>query len=398
MIHKEHTENLRVDLISTSDFGGAGIAARRLAAALDKIPTQIRFLKSEGNLRNDWEKVVPKKPVSLVRLILNRVFKKKGSTHSIPGNYEKLSFNETQYTVENWVNGHLVHLHWISDFVDLQKFLAKVSTPVVWTLHDMNPFKGIFHYQNDENSNQHLKEINRKVFLEKKKAYSKFKNPIHIVTPSEWLKEQSEQSELLKDYPHTVIYNCVPLEIFFPIQKELASEVLGLNPSKKRLLVISQSLENKRKGGNLLIELCNRLSQTDIEIVAVGRENEKLEQCGVNQLGEIRDERLLNIVYNACDFTLLTSLEDNLPNTMVESIACGIPILGFPIGGVKEVVGKFEAGQLAEETKASAMFDAIQKAFKNKGSYPHLRAVAEREFNPEIQAKKHQDLYLSLVS
>jgi len=387
-----------IDVISTSTQGGAGIAAVRIAESLNDFGWKVRFLTRDvgvnspngavevpARAKNFWEEVFQsfRKRLPWFR---PKVY---------PGNYEKISFLSTDFAVENWLGGRLAHLHWVVDFVDFKRFFEKVEVPVVWTLHDMNPFSGLFHYQNDGEMNPHLSSLDQSLRIQKKQIIQQFQHPLHIVTPSKWLKQISEDSPVFQGIPHSVVHNPVPLDVYFPMEKELVCQFLGLEPNKRRLLVVAQSLENRRKGGAILEQVCRLLGSTEIEVVTIGRKNASLE--GVKHIGEISDPRLLAAFYNACDFMLLTSLEDNLPNTMVESIACGTPVLGFAVGGVPEILVEKNAGFVAEEVSAESMFALIQDAFSSECDFSHLRCLAEEEFNPVIQAKKYVEIYRNVL-
>lgn len=117
-------------------------------------------------------------------------------------------------------------------------------------------------------------------------------------------------------------------------------------------------------------------------------------------LGKIYEEGYLALVYSAADFLILPSLADNLPNTMLEALCCGLPIIGFPVGGIPEVVGEqFGNGIICDEISVGSLIDAIEKGIKAKPVFDseQIAKRAAAMFNPQTIANQHIALYKSIL-
>lgn len=254
----------------------------------------------------------------------------------IPGKYEILSLPITRYKVEAhpWVrDADIIHLHWIADFINYPVFFKSVNKPVVWTLHDYNPLCGIFHYPKDIETNKiTFQAIDEKYSNIKQKSLSTFKG-LTIVTPSVWLEKLSSNSSMLGKFSHQVIPNGIDTGTFKVFPKEIARNVFNLPNDKIILSYISEDIKATRKGFNLLVDAIRYLlPNKDIAVCATGRSN-NLNIPEVGNLGYINDEHLMALVYATSDFFILPTMEDNLPNTMLESLSCGTPVISFNIGG-----------------------------------------------------------------
>jgi glycosyltransferase involved in cell wall biosynthesis len=132
----------------------------------------------------------------------------------------------------------------------------------------------------------------------------------------------------------------------------------------------------------------------DIMVVAVGRKPKQTDLFpNVHFLGSIHDERLMALAYAAADAFVIPSREDNLPNVMLEALASGTPVIGFPIGGLKETIYSGMNGLLAEEVSPLSLSNAIVQFFNKVYNSVEIRKFAEEQFHPQIQAQKYIELY-----
>ncbi|MFN6992538.1 MAG: hypothetical protein ACK4MM_07460, partial [Fervidobacterium sp.] len=175
----------------------------------------------------------------------------------------------------------IIHLHWVAHFLDWKSFFAKNRKPIVWTLHDQNPFLGIEHYAErffgiDENGKpisrkytpQEIAE-EKKMISFKKKVLEKVDNLI-IVTPSKWLLEESKKSEVLGKYPHYHIPYGFPTEFFKPYNKFFCREVLGLPQEKKIILFVADNVDNHRKGFVFLEKALEKIENKEVILCTIG--------------------------------------------------------------------------------------------------------------------------------
>ncbi|MFD2603945.1 glycosyltransferase [Euzebyella marina] len=320
--------------------------------------------------------------------------------------FEYFSFANTSYidlpNHEAIQHCDIINLHFVANFIDVPSFFKNIKKPIVWTLHDMNPFQGGFHYKLDEKAYAfQLNGLDDEQYDFKRRAFKPLsKNLLTIVTPSFWMYQKSKDSQLLRKFSHFHISNGIDTEIFKPLNKKECAKSLEMSTNKPIVLFVAESLRNKRKGFNLVLDLVkdpNLLLK--YHFVAVGEVQNSRATKDITFLGRISDEVQMSKVYNAADFFILPSIEDNLPNTMIESLCCGTPVVGFEVGGIKETITNGENGFLSKEITV----DGLKKALLNCdeiGMAKYGQKIAENarlKFQLTLQTDKYIALYNSLV-
>ena len=398
---------MRIVHIAYSTGGGAGIAAYRLHLGLLNIgvdSTLITLIQSKDKKQTI---TYPTFKPSIFARILNklglpitashkkeRILKKHRSK-----NYEIYSFPYSDYKhlheFDVVRNASIINFHWVSGFIDHQSFLKNIDNKIVWTLHDMNPFLSGFHYKSDHlKYSKSMATIESRSYRYKKKSLQDLK--LRIVSPSKWLLNESKSSELFGNFDHTLIPNGLPDEIFCHRDQYLCRQLLSLDTNKITFLIIAESLNNYRKGFDLLIQALNMIENPDFQVISIGSRNTHLDKFTfVKQLGYIYEERLLAVVYNAADSTIIPSREDNLPNVLIESLCCGTPVIGFQIGGLNDAVENNLNGVLAKEMSASGLKKAIEIFLA--GSVQQKKSMisenALKKYNLSKQAMTYKKLY-----
>ncbi|HEY9609030.1 glycosyltransferase family 4 protein [Allocoleopsis sp.] len=310
----------------------------------------------------------------------------------------------------------VVNLHWVCHGYLPIEAIAKFKKPLVWTLHDMWAFTGGCHYSQEcdryKNScgtcpqlgSAKSWDISRWVWQRKAKAWQNL--DLTLVSPSPWLAKCARSSSLFQDLPIEVIPNGLDTQQYKPIPRQIARELLNL-PQDKQLILFGAMYPNsdRRKGFYLLQQALQRLSKTEwrnqIEIAIFGasRPQEPVE-LGLNShyLGRLSDEISLAVVYAAADVFVAPSTQDNLPNTVMEAIACGTPGVAFNIGGMPELIEHQHNGYLAQALDSEDLAQGIIWVLENQERYQKLcdraRQKAEQEFTLEIQARRYESLYL----
>ena len=304
----------------------------------------------------------------------------------------------------------IIHLHWVASFLDWQSFFAKNTKPVVWTLHDQNPFLGIEYYAErflgiDDKGMPIERKYQKQELQEEKKMVDFKKNILKnidnltIIAPSKWLLDESKKSQVFEKYQHFHIPNGFPIEVFKPHNKDFCREILGLPQNKKVILFVADSVENNRKGFVFLKKALEKIKNEEIVLCAIGSKTNIEQQNNLIELGKIQDERLMAMAYSAADVFVIPSLEDNLPNTMIESLLCGTPIIGFPVGGILDVLEDSENGYLCSEISVEALQKNIEKFLNNSHLFDRQRIAqkAQEEYALQVQAKKYVNLYHSIL-
>jgi len=316
----------------------------------------------------------------------------------------------------------ILHFHWINEgFLSLGSIrkLLKLNKPIVWTLHDMWAFTGGCHYDGgcnnfttrcDKCPSLKIKRNNdcsSTIFARKINLYKDF-NP-SIITCSKWLAGEAEKSILLGDKDIRSIPNPIDIKLFKPTDKRKARERFGISPQKIQILFATMTLKEERKGFEYfkysLIELAKRdkTYKDKIELVVMGAadksSNDKF-PFSVKYIGRLDDDKSIVDCYNSADIFAAPSLQDNLPNTVMESLSCGIPVVAFNIGGMPEMVAHKMNGYLAQEKSVEDFANGLEFLVKEKDNLNEFsksaREVVLNSFTEEIVTKKYIELYKSL--
>ena len=257
--------------------------------------------------------------------------------------FELFSFSNSLYDITEtdiYKNADIIHLHWVSNFLDYATFFKKNTKPVIWTIHDENPFLGGFHYEGDlvRNKTTHW-SINKEIRDQKEKLIQNARFTITIVSPSFWLADKARKSNVFKNLNVITIRNGIDLSIFKKRDKNFSRELLNLPHGKRIFLISSADLKNYRKGIDIILSIIQSEKFKNDLFVLVGSNFESYKLSNVISLGSIHDQIMMSIIYSAVDAFILPSREDNLPNTMLESIACETPVIAFDIGDNKDFIG-----------------------------------------------------------
>jgi glycosyltransferase involved in cell wall biosynthesis len=402
---------MKIVHLSTYDTGGAGIASIRLHHALIEHGVDSAYFSLFGNNQNVANHFVqaPIKTLTISKVLNHLGFpttqaqKNWQKTKHLKGLYEMLSFPETDYRPELHPavkEADIVHLHFVSNFIHYPSFFKAIQKPIVWTLHDMNPFMGCFHYQNDLTQNKNFEALNQAFQEGKEQALKAVKN-LQIVSPSDWLLKLSQKSEVLGKFKHTRIYNGLDGAVFKPMPTMEVRQSLNLPDDKIIFLFVAENVLNKRKGFSLLLEAIQEICKThsNVLFLALGKNPQPEANLPIQFLGHISYESELAKIYNAADAFILPSLEDNLPNTMLESLMCGTPVIGFKTGGVEDIIAQSEFGILAETKDVIGLKNAIVQYFTTPHSFKKetISELSQTKFAKEIVATQYMHLYQSMA-
>ena len=317
----------------------------------------------------------------------------------------------------------IVNLHWMAQYqslVTLHRLFA-LGKPVVWTLHDQWGFTGGCHYsagcekyQSDCVECPQLGDdpFNLPAAILKDKLEIFKDADLTIVTPSRWMAECARRSRLFKDLKIEVIPNSLETDIYTPLSKSEAKEEIGISPEAITMLFGAIDGSEKRKGFFELVnaikfclneDVFQKLLQDDkIRLICFGRPSHELESIGIPfvALGHLDSDEKIRSAYSAADIFLLPSLEDNLPNTILESMSCGTPVVAFDVGGLPDMVINGVTGQLVSLSDSRKMgetiIDLIQKPDLRKSMGKEGRKRAEQEYSLGVQAGRYSDLYKEL--
>lgn len=322
-------------------------------------------------------------------------------------------FSNRIYKKINKINPDIVHLHWINGEMLSIKDLSNLEGKIVWTLHDEWAFCGTEHYKGDSlrYKNGYLKknkkdsglDIDRFIWQKKIKYWKDL--AFNIVTPSNWLGKSASKSILFKNKNVSVIPNGLNLNIFKMEDKTESRKYLNLPEDKKLIAFGATNVNDLNKGGKELEEIVNIVSKqcTDIEIVTVGGGANLRELSGIkiNNLGLLTSEEDIVKFYSAVNLFILPSKQDNLPNMIMEAMACGTPCVGFDTGGVPDMITHKVNGYLAKAFDCGNFAHGIKWILKNpeydKICY-NARKTAEDKFDIKNIARQYIELYEKIIN
>ena len=314
-----------------------------------------------------------------------------------------------------YVAADIVHLHWINGLVSMQT-LSKIDKPIVWTMRDMWPLTGGCHYAMDceqyrtgcgkcpQLGSQFKHDLSRLVVSNKRRSLNK---RMRLIGISEWLSSCARDSFVFSGFKIDTIANNIDTNQFFPVNRINAREILGLPSNKKIILVGAASITDFYKGYDLFIESTKSLDSSDIHIVIFGNTNTQaleLERLGAQHtsLGYLADTISLRLAYSAADVFVAPSRMEAFGKTLVESMACGTPVVCFDATGPKDIVTHQMTGYKAKPFDPADLAAGIRWVVEQpQDEFDRLcrqaRQRAADVFGSHVAADQYKKLYLELL-
>lgn len=411
---------MKVLHINTHDTqGGAARAAYRLHQALveQKIDSQMLV---QTRMSDDSTVIGPKgkieKGLNLFRPFLDSLpvkkYKNRTQTLFSPA---WLPFSQVPKKIAE-IDPDIVHLHWICGGMMSVRDIARIKKPIVWTLHDMWAFtggehidEGQQHYLNNCGESWVLKsnqdnDLSRKGWLKKRKVYAQLNN-ITIVEPSQWLHQCAKNSSLMKDMDNTVIPNLLNTQRYAPFSKLESRRLLNL-PIDKTIIAFGaiNATDDPNKGFTHLYSAMQDIKANDAELVVFGS-NKPIDapdfKQPVHYLGHLHDEVSLRVLYSAADVMIVPSLQENLSNAIMESLACGTPVVAFNIGGNSDMIDHRINGYLAAPFNPTDLANGIEWVL-NAPNYQQLcnnaRNKVLTKFDSKVVVQQYMTLYKEILA
>lgn len=406
---------MKIAIFSTSDIsGGAARATVRLCKGLsDTNGLTIEYLVKNKKNRLSKTKILNFKNINLQSIesnINNNLIVK----NRTPLSNTLFSFSYADIDLPNLNEYDVFNLHWIEFFLSLNNLneLVKTNKPIVWTLHDMKPFTGGCHYSSickgyETNCEECLQLTENNHEIAKKVLYVKreiFKNSnITIVTPSKWLADEAKKSSLFKDKRIEVIPNSVDSSVFKAIDKAKAKKRFGIDKESIVLTFGVMNHSEKRKGFQELVEAMDILKDRlkDVAVIGLffGSECSESFPIPVINIGHVDSDEELSYIYSAADIFILPSLEDNLPNTILESFSCQTTVVAFDTGGAKDIICEAN-GKLVAKGNIIALSDAVYELIVDKKARERKnkrgRELILQKYQPHHQAASYIKLFKEL--
>lgn len=314
----------------------------------------------------------------------------------------------------------VVHLSWVNlGFLRIES-LKSFHKPLLWTLHDSWAFTGgchiplgCFRYRDFcgqcpalGSKGEH--DLSRTIWKRKSKAWKDLN--LHIISPSRWLANCAKSSSLFQDIPISVIPNGIDTSRFKPIEQRVAREILAL-PQGKNIILFGafNSTIDKIKGFDVLLAALERLRaeqqrDNELELIVFGASHSGTTSdrgLNIRYLGYLHDDISLALLYAAADVFVLPSLQENLPNTIMEAMACGTPSVAFDVGGISDLIAHKITGYLARPLEVEDLANGIEWVLADERRRQTLskeaRKKVEREFDMNHVAKRYLDLYTEVL-
>ena len=292
-------------------------------------------------------------------------------------------------------------LHWLGKrLLSIQQIGALLGSgiPVSWVLHDTWAFCGAEHYPNDVDDHRFMNgyrrgnrphwesglDVNRMTWTRKRRLWTR---PAQIVAPSRWMADLVNRSALMRSWPVEVIPNPLDIAWWSASSRGEARARLGI-PEDRRVVLFGAigGESDPRKGADLLRAALPRVIErtateggTSPEVLTFGGAPgvDLVDGVTVRSVGRLDDEGL-RLHYSAADVMVVPSRMDNLPQTAVEPIACGTPVVAFAVGGLPDIVDDGVNGRLVEPFDIEQLADAIVWVLSDPERHASLSAACRR--------------------
>ena len=417
---------MRIAHVSTSDSsGGAARAAYRLHTGLRRLGHESKMLVGEKrSFDPDVTRIAS--PMDLGTRVWRTMRRRKvradhARYRNRPKGLEMFSDARTEHGAQVALQlppCDVVNLHWVAGFLDYEGFFAHLppALPVVWRLADMNALTGGCHYDNGcgkftaqcgacpqlNSADPH--DLSHDIWRRKRLSLDRLApGRLHLVGTSRWIAAEAKRSSLLGKFPVTIIPNGLDVNDFAPRDKAFVRELMGIPHSAKVVLFVADDADNIRKGFKLLAEAVRGIQGVeDLLFLSLGVGRPEV-GGGVRHvhLGKVNNDRFLSAVYSAADVYVIASLQESFGQTVIESMACGTPVVGFASGGIPDMVRPGITGQLAPTGDVVALRQAIVQVLNDPDARArmsaHCRRTAVEEYSLEVQARAYADLYESLL-
>lgn len=404
--------------LSTIDGGGAAIASIRLHRAFVQQGIASRY--AVGHKSSDKSDIIDLKNTMTAlearwyyrahkkNLFLNQQAQRTGAIW--------WSDNRILHTIPlrlRMMDADLIHMNWVGSGLLPINAMSWIKKPIVWTMHDNWAFTGGCHKALDckqfeigcgrcpqlQSDDPHDKSYQN--YRLKEKSWQNL--DLTVVTPSHWLGERARASSIFKDYRVEVIPNGLDINTFKHLDKQAARQKLSLNPSEKYIFFGAMNLADRNKGSDLLIAALHKLAEQhqNIHLLIVGNYSETLtlpEQFQVHPLGFINDEALSNTIYAAADICIVPSRQENLSNTIMESLASGTPVIAFDSCGNPDLIRHQAHGYLAKAFSIDDLAKGMAWGLSQDAEAGQLaRQYVVDQYNIEHIAKRYLNLYQEIL-
>ena len=296
--------------------------------------------------------------------------------------------NIANHPLVEWAD--IIHLHWVSGFVDYPTFFKNVKKPIVWTLHDMHPSRGVMHfYSNYSVLPPELRDIDDILCKIKRKSVLEASN-LNVVAISAFMEDEIVHSPVLCGFKHSMIHNGVDTQIFQPQERQERHNCF---------LFSSYDIWDNRKGLQRVIAALEKLKIPNTILVVVGANASKRKpeaSFPIIEKGLITDQIELAKIYSQADYFINASYEEAFAQTPLEAMSCGTPVISTPCSGAKDLIRPFN-GVICSGYDSNAIAEGLQKAINIQYNSNTIRQYIIENYEYSIIAQQYKDLYESIL-
>lgn len=422
----EKRMTMRILMVNTSErTGGAAIAANRLMNALCRHGEEARMLVRDKTTENARVDALPASPLLKAKFVAERaeIFAANGFRRHRLFEVDHASHGTDITHLPSFQRADVVHLHWVNQGMlslsDIRRML-ETGKPVVWTMHDMWCFTGICHYAHDCGRWRSgcgncpvlrkgaPRDLSYRTFLRKQSLYGAGR--IHFVACSDWLADLARQAPLLRGQDVSSVPNPIDTHRYAVQDEWTARRHLGLPVKKKVLLFVAYKATDPIKGVRFFQAAVERIVaerpewREELHVVVVGREASTLREafaCPVTTFEYVTDEATMCDLYSAATLLCMPTTSDNLPNTIVEAMACGLPVVGFNVGGLPQMIDTGTNGYLAAPQDAEDFARGIVACLDERRRAAlsvEARRKALRHYSEEAVAGRYVKIYEQMLA
>ena len=412
---------MKVLHINTRQTAGAALCAMRISKALEAQGIDSRMLFAEGEtipdgingaiaeqdnsfwyynswllrfkyllVRTPFWQTMDKERLEIILKNKNKRLEKKLYLHGPFSSYKNIAHHP-------WVEwADIIHLHWVTHFVDYPTFFAEVKKPIVWTLHDKFPITGIQHYISDfypiPVSLRDIDAFCRKI---KREGVLKARN-LNIVAISELMENECKKSDVLKGFPVTLIHNGVNTDVFQPYNRQEARKELNLDKDATIFFFTANSIDDENKGFDRAVEALSLVNAPNKMLLCIGKKGsiKKLPQSTfpILFMEYISAPNILAKYYAASNYFLQCSYEETFAQAPLEAMACGIPVISTPCSGASDLIRAFN-GVICKGFDAEALAVGIREALATEYDTTTIRQYILGNYQYEKIAQQYVRLY-----
>ncbi len=411
-----------------NSFGGASLCAKRICSAQRKHGIDARMLVAHGKEEDNISKILaddeyhdpwysnPLK-AKIKHLLMRmpwfwdeekvRTELKKIQENTTERPYIHLPYSYykdiTTHPLFDWAD--IIHLHWVSGFIDYPSFFKRIKKPIVWTFHDKHPIVGLSHYKSVF---FHLPSIYKKlddaVIRIKTKSLRLTKTEIHLVAISELMQALCSKSSITEGLPTTLIHNGVDENTFYPHNKRIVRNKYNIPSDATVFLFSSYDIWDKNKGLDRVVAALDSLALPNTYLICIGENEGKPApetSFRIIQTGRIDNQDYIAEFYSASDFFIQASYEESFGQTILEAMACGTPVVSTCCGISPDLIFDFN-GIICKGYDPKEIADGIKQALEyqhNQGySVSIIRDYIVKNYSYDIISNQYINLYKDILS